>query len=381
MQETETVRTWRALQILLVAGTAAATTPASAQSSVTVYGIFDAGLEASDSGRGATKRMISGGSYGSRLGFRGNEDLGGGLSAVFRLESGFAGDTGALGQGGRIFGREATVGLAHRELGTLTIGRIPTPVSLTQARVDAFNWMGSGGMISITRSGTATRQLMPQVVSARVDNAVNYFSPNWGGFEMRALVALGEDSPVIDRTYGASVRYLEGPWDLVAAYGRQEGSGSASGRITSVVVGGSYNFKVAKIFAGYTNEKNTCSTCTGALARAEGVSGGDASEFQLVNLGVRIPVGNLTAIAQVVRVNDRSRYAVNLGDRDATWFAVGAEYPLSRRTVLYGALGTIDNRNGSQYALGSGGVQQPPNFVDTDDPRSSTLSLGIRHLF
>src|SRR5262245_49833884 len=90
---------------------------ARAQSSVTIYGLFDIGVEAAKSGGGSTVREISGGSFGSRLGFRGVEDLGGGLSAVFRLENGFAGDSGVLAQGGLIFGREASVGLAKQGFG------------------------------------------------------------------------------------------------------------------------------------------------------------------------------------------------------------------------------------------------------------------------
>lgn len=373
------MRTARGLLTLLLAGTVV--TAASAQSGVTIYGIIDMGLEASDSGKGTAERVISGGSYGSRLGFRGIEDLGDGLSAVFKLESGFAGDDGTLGQGGRIFGREASVGLSHRTFGTLTLGRIPTPVSLLQAPIDAFNWMGPGGFISINRSGPSPRQLLPQVASARVDNAMLYVSPNLSGVELRALLAAGEHSPAFGDNQGLSARYQKGPWDLVAAYGLQKGSGSAGGHITSLAVGGSFDFKVAKIYGGFTGEKNSCSTCTGTLARAAEVSGSNASEFRIVSVGARVPLGGLIAIAQIARVNDRSHYTVDPGNRDATWLAFGGEYFLSRRTALYGAFGTIDNRNGSQYALGSGGVQQPANFVDSGDPRSKTLTLGLRHVF
>lgn len=88
---------------------------------------------------------MSGGALGSRLGFRGVEDLGGGTSAVFRLEQGINLDDGTLGQGGRAFGREASVGLASTTRGTVTAGRPPTPYYVAQSGVDAFAWMGSGG--------------------------------------------------------------------------------------------------------------------------------------------------------------------------------------------------------------------------------------------
>jgi predicted porin len=195
------------------------------------------------------------------------------------------------------------------------------------------------------------------------------------------LVAAGEGSASVGRTYGFSGRYLQAPFDVIVGYGRQEGSGSGSGALTALAVGGSYTMSFAKVYIGFTDEKNSCSTCTGALARGVGVSGGNASEFRLINLGVRVPIDLFTAVFQAVRVDDRSEYAVDPGNRDTNWFAIGGEYAMSKRTTLYSALGTIGNRNGSLYALGSGGVQQPANFVATGNPRSTTATIGVRHLF
>jgi predicted porin len=368
--------------LILVTCTAMLAPQAFAQSSVTIYGVADVGVDVGRAGGGSLTRVISGGSFASRLGFRGSEDLGGGLSALFKLEQGFSLDDGVLAQGGRVFGREASIGLSSTTLGTVTAGRLPTPVSLLQINVDAFNWMGSGGAISLTRSGTAVvTQVLPQVVSARIDNAIGYVSPNWSGLELRAMVAAGEGSTTIGKAYGGSARYSSGPINAVAAVGVQDGAGDTGGRITSFTLGGSYSFGVPQLFVGYTDEKNSCSTCTGSLARAPGVTGTRASRFSLTNVGVRVPIGGFVLIAQVARVDDRSEYTVNPGSRDATWIAVGAEYYLSKRTAFYSALGTIDNQNGSQYALGTSGVQQRAGFVSSGDPRSTTMSLGMRHLF
>jgi predicted porin len=363
-----------------VGALASAAICANAQSSVTIYGLFDIGVDIAKSGPTRVTREISGGSFGSRLGFRGVEDLGGGASAVFRLESGFAGDSGVFGQGGLAFGREASVGLARNDLGTVTLGRIPTPVSLAQAHVDAFFWMGGGGMISITRSAAGTTQILPQVVSARADNAVNYQSPAWNGFEFRALASAGEASTTNNRARGFSARYNANNIDALVAFGRQYGGGPAGGKIDSVVAGGSYDFKWAKVFVGYTDEDNGCGSCTGNFARAPGVSGIASSRFKLVNAGARIPFGPATAIVQVVKVADRSQYDVNPGNRDATWWALGGEYALSRRTALYASVASIGNRNGSRYALGSGGVQQAAGF-GAADASSRALVLGMRHVF
>lgn len=352
---------------------------AQAQSSVTLYGLVDLGIDFSRAGNGTSKRLISGGSYGSRVGFRGTEDLGAGLSAVFRLESGINADTGAFAQGGLAFGREASVGLASRSLGTLQLGRLPTPYYSVQSAVDAFSWVGSGGLTAISRNGSPVQQLLPQAVNARADNAVQYISPKWGGFEVRALAALGETSTTLGNTNGASVRYAQGPLDVVAGFGHQHGV--TGGSVRSGVIGGSWDFGPARVFAGYTDERNSCNSCTGTLARAAGVSAGASSDFRLINLGVRAPLGAASLMAQVVRVQDRSEYRVNPGNRDATWFAVGGEYAFSKRTIAYATLGTVNNRNGSQYALGSGTAQQAANFVAAGNPRSTTLTVGVRHLF
>ncbi len=356
---------------------------AHAESGVRLFGIVDAGVEVSSAGKGTQTRVVSGGDAGSRWGIDGTEELGQGLSATFRLVGGFSADDGQMGQGGRLFGREAAVGLIKRDAGTLLLGRQPTPVSLTNSFVDAFYWMGSGGLISLTRSGaTAAQQVIPQVVSARADNAIKYYSPEeWKSVSFSALVAPGEKSPQLGGTYGASARYLEGPWDVNAAWGRQEGGTGATGHIASYSLGGSYDFRLAKLYLGYTDEKNSCTTCTGSLARATDSFKATQSEFRLANVGVRVPIGRFTAIAQAVYVNDRSTYQVDPGNRNTWWFAVGGEYALSRRTILYGSVGTIENRNGSLYALGSGGVQQPANSVGTGNPRSTAGNIGIKHIF
>lgn len=114
-----------------------ATAAWSQASQVVVYGIVDAAVEASNQGRGTVGRVIAGGANGNRLGFRGSEDLGGGLSAIFRLEMGFALDDGTQSQGGRAFGREASVGFTSKTLGTLTLGRTPTPYYVSMVSVDA----------------------------------------------------------------------------------------------------------------------------------------------------------------------------------------------------------------------------------------------------
>jgi predicted porin len=352
-----------------------------AQSSLTIYGIMDAGVDISNHGKGSLTRAISGGQFGSRLGFRGTEDLGGGLSANFRLEMGINLDDGTFGQGGRVFGREATVGLGSKQWGDVSLGRGQMPYYLVQFATDAFVWGGNGGLLSITRNSGPVQQLLPLAVSARFDNSVSYASPVFGGLQLRAQVAAGEGSTTIGRGYSASARYNAGPIDAVVGMARQQGAGNSNGDVQAVTVGGSYAFGFGKTFVGYTREQNSCTTCTGALARGPGISSGGASDFGLINVGMRIPIDQFVAIWQVTRVQDRSDYLVSPGGRDATWLAIGGEYYISKRTNAYVSVGTVNNRNGSAYALGTGAAQQPAGVVALGDPRAKAMGVGIRHTF
>lgn len=348
---------------------------------VTLYGIIDAGTEVSNAGKGTKTRVVSGGLYGSRWGMRGSEDLGNGVSALFRLESGINLDDGTLGQGGRLFGREAVVGLSSDKLGSVVGGRVINTQYLAMSVIDTFFFGTTGGLVALTRSGSTTQQLMPLTVTARQDNAIGYTSPNLGGLEVKAQIAAGEGSSSVGRYYGISGRYRSGPSDFVASYANQKGPFNDNGSIRSTIVGGSYDLKVAKIYAGFAREQNDCEMCTGALSRAAGVVGSETSEFRFLNAGVRVPLGQFTAIAQVVRINDKSDYSQTTGDRDATAYTIGGQYSLSKRTTLYASVSTLDNKNGSSYAIGTGAAQQPAGSVDGDDPRVKAASVGITHFF
>lgn len=366
---------------LLLLAVLAVPAGALAQSSVTLYGIVDAAVESARAGGGTHGRLVTGALSGSRLGVRGSEDLGGGLSATFRLESGVNVDDGTVGQGGRMWGREAAVGLSHARWGSVTAGRLQTPYWLVQSAVDAFAWGGSGALTAISRGGAATRQLLPLLITARQDNAVAYAAPKLGGLELRALVSAGEGAVPLGRSYFVSARYRQGPFDAVAAWGTQRTAGAGQGRVRAWVLGGSVDLGAAKLHAGITDERNGCGACTGTLARVADVTGDGDGAFRLVNVGLRVPFGRTTAIAQYVRVDDRSAYAVPTGSRDAHFAAVGLEHALSKRTTLHGSVGTVGNRNGSRYTLGSGSAQQRPGILGDGDPRSTTATLGLRHVF
>jgi predicted porin len=344
-----------------------------AQSNVTVYGLLDTAVEYSKQGNGGLTRLQPGSFQGNRIGFRGTEDLGGGLNALFVLENGFTLDNGNLAQGGRLFGRQAFVGLKN-QLGTVALGRQYSPYYLSMLQQDAFQWTMVGGLPAITRTtgaAAATGLLLTGYQNiGRVDNTITYASPNLGGFTGNLMYGFGEvagDSGA-GRVVGASVRYAAGIIDLNVGYTEQNDAFDR-GSLKAMNAGGNVTIGPAKVYAGYIREENTSATsATAALPSAK---------FDLYNVGVRYNVtGSLVAIAQAAHIRDRS--AGLTVDRDATVYAIGAEYNLSKRSLVYSSFGTVGNRNGSNYSLGSGTALGGPA---AGNERARTINVGIKHVF
>ena len=184
---------------------------AAAQSSVTVYGVMDAAVSVEDTDAPNTGRntvLNSGNQSSSRLGFRGTEDLGNGLKAMFNIEAGVALDTGAADSS--LFGRRSVVGLEGR-FGLVTAGREYTPVSAVAAMSDPLGQGFYGSNLSAFSTSRLTR---------RISNSVNYKSSSMSGFKMGAAYGFGErnaDQPSGD-LMGASLEYAAGALSLGGGY-------------------------------------------------------------------------------------------------------------------------------------------------------------------
>lgn len=173
-------------KLLTAAMLTAMTGAAHAQSSVLLYGVIDAGISYVNHSKSATGsdklfKFDEGVPQGSRWGLRGTEDLGGGTKAIFVLENGFNVGTGVLGQGGRLFGRQAWVGLSQNNVGSLTFGRQYT---LTTDVLGANFTAGSN-----TVAGNYAYHIndIDQLTSSRIDNAVKFQSANYAGLSFGAL--------------------------------------------------------------------------------------------------------------------------------------------------------------------------------------------------
>lgn len=323
--------------LLALALLGAAAGSASAQSNVTIYGLFDIGIafERGGPAGSVTKLDGSGIHSGNRVGFRGTEDLGGGLSALFTLESGYNSDNGTLGQGGLIFGRQAFIGLKGG-FGTLTAGRQYSP---HWAAVDSLEPLDgiSGGVFNLVRR------------TVRTDNTLKYATPNVSGFSGEIAYGFGEvaGNTSASRTLGGSLAYANGP--LVVKLAHHNGRNAAdTDAVKNTYLGGSYNFGPAKAILGYQTEKGLA-----------------ALDRNVTLVGAQVPFGPHTLMATYARKDDKA--ATN---DDANLAGVAYTYALSKRTNLYASYIKIDNKNTLVYTTKAG-----------DGSGDKEFNVGIRHKF
>ncbi|CAM2152912.1 putative porin [Paraburkholderia tropica] len=201
---------------------------AHAQSSVTLYGKIEDGLNYTSNARGQSAYQLeSGYDYGSRWGLKGSEDLGGGTHAIFQIENGFDVNTGRNSQGGREFGRQAWVGIASDQYGTLTLGRQYDPsVDMFSPTTANGNWTGYIFAHPYDNDNTD--------YSFRANNAVKYVSPTYRGFSAEAMYAFSNQAGGFadNRLYGFAAQYVHGGLTVAASYLKLNHPGTTSGAVS-----------------------------------------------------------------------------------------------------------------------------------------------------
>lgn len=328
-------------------------TAATAQSSVTLYGIIDLSLSRESNSSGIATRMESGVLNGSRFGLKGTEDLGGGLAARFQIEGGINADDGSSAQGGRLFGRTAWVGL-EGGFGQVRLGRQYTPIYLSLLTVDPFGGAFKGDMASRNWFNNG---------GARIDNTVAYYSPTVSGFSASALYGFGEvaGNNTASRTVGLSLGYSNGPVVLAAAYNRRDNA-TGTDNERAGFVGGSYDFGPVRIHAGYDDVRGSNALPSVPVHLTDGM------------LGVSAPVGPGRLIASYIRKTDKLH-----ADSDAHQWAIGYQYDLSKRTALYASYANAKNQRFSSI-----NTRYNVNFTDnggTPGTPDKVFDVGIRHSF
>ena len=358
---------------LIALAVLAASGAAMAQSSVTLYGVADAGvtyLNGNDNWSGVT----SGNNLTSRLGFRGVEDLGGGLKANFVIEGGFnldngdgaSGYAGAKAGEGFQFKRRSTVGLSGG-FGEVRMGRELTAAFNATARYDVFGSVGigqsrlwaDGGVVDASANATAV------TTNQRISNALTYVSPDFSGFKFGLNYGFGETTASnSDSGYlGAGLTYDNGPLSLGLGLERlNNGANSvAASDIDAWSLGGSYDFGVAKLLAGYRES---------TVDRAAGENKRNGAY-----VAVTAPVGPGLVRASYNRYENK----YNGGKDKADQLSVGYVYGLSKRTSVYGTYSYLKQKdyNGipasAMYTLGSGDLKS--------NGKQQGFQVGVSHSF
>lgn len=319
---------------------------AAAQSSVTVYGVIDANIGWGYGSVSSNKQVGSGGLAGSRLGFRGTEDLGSGLKANFAIEHGFNPQDGSAGSAASFWNRQVYVGLSG-DWGALNVGRQYTPTFLVHATYDAFGPQGVAAQQVLFGS-----MEVAQPANIRANGAINYQSPAaWGPVGVQLMTT--DSTGAVGKYSGVRVGYNGGgvlSTDL--ALGRY--TNPAIGDLRSVTLGARLKFDALKLYGLYD--------------RANSGSGPDTHGVQM-SVGYALGVTELKAsVAESVM---QSAAGADIGTTRR--YGLGFVHPLSKRTQLYGSFATLSNSNGAKMAV-NGGVTAP-------NQSARGLDLGISHAF
>lgn len=347
--------------LLALAALATATSAVQAQSTVTVYGLVDAAVEYVSNANAAKSNLLrlnSGGMNTSRLGFRGTEDLGGGLNAVFQLETGLTIDTG--GFDGAAFGRQANVGL-EGNFGRVIAGR---SYSTAYDFMLPFDPMGYAPMYSWATSGNATGGRKDGMLTG-VSNLVKY-QGTFGGFKLGATYGFGEavGSTTDSAKYAVGAGYAGGPFSAAAIYDQVNGTIAASGsydKTTILHLGAGYQVSDSvKLNAGYRHYKKSLA------------SGAADLRSDLFWGGVNYQAAPALTLTGAVYYQDIKNVASG-ADADPMMYVLRAKQALSKRTDLY-VTGSYAKAKNNQLVSVS---RDDAGF----DNKQTAVSVGIQHRF
>lgn len=347
------------------------------ESNVQLYGIADIGLQHYGGGQlGNVNQLGSGLESASRIGIKGQENLGSGNRAFFDLETGFCSNGGTTANGGLatspgdyctgggFMGRLAEVGL-QGDWGTAKAGRLNNPLFLNMSEVDPFE----AGM-----TGSSFNMVFP-ISNIRFSQTVEYTTPNYQGLHGDASYSFGSmpNSTTNGSIYTLDAIYHNGPWMAGVGYMRNntfklsglEGSNAAN-KTTQVF--GSYDFQVAKVSAYFSQNKADFINANSTIGT--GVGSTDSREYML---GLTAPMGPGSVLASVSRYQDR-----NVANLDATQVAVGYTYNLSKDINLYTSYAHIKNNSQQTFSVGNNTYS---GYAPIPGGSSNGFDVGMRYLF
>lgn len=347
-------------KLIALAVAAAAAAPAFAQSNVTISGVADAYYGRLDGDGYETYNAVnSGGLSGSRIALNGAEDLGNGLKAIFQMEQAFDLTDGA-GFGGQNSTRQSYVGLAG-SFGAIVAGRLQTPGyyigkfdALASAAISPQARLSNGLMIG----GALPTSIAPNN-NGRLNSAVAYLSPNFGGFSAvvaASTSAYGSEQTILDTSadddtgvYGLGLNYATGPVAVgFVHHNIQNYAGNPDLDVKENMIGASFNAGFLTVLGSYQDAKLK-----------------STGKNKLYQLGVVVPVGagNIHAAFGKLAMDDDTM--------DAKSFTVAYTHGLSKRTTAYAGYNVTDNESGQTLGITS---------VEAGG-KASGLVVGVRHTF
>lgn len=386
-------------KLIALAIASAISAPAmAATGNVDIYGLLSVGVDSVQNGDGTndynalganvsthnTTRVGRFSDYASRIGFKGSEDLGNGLSAVWQIEQQIAMDNNT-GNGGAFGGanlRNTFLGLKSNAMGTVLGGRYDTPYKVATGRLDPFaDTMGDyNGVVGSATTSTAVFPLIApfkgtavgagNYFDQRPSNTVNYISPSWSGFSVAAAYAFGAENAtagMVDKNanlYSVAAMYDAGPLFLSAAY-EKHNFGSAN--VGTLAGANDTNESAYKFGAGYTIMDFTL----GALYEKTKDNFVNSLGHSTWYASAKYQMGAVALKAAYGKANSNAT-----SDTGAKLYTVGADYSFSKRTTAYALYTQIKNDNNASYNFALNGA----SGIGAGD-KPSGFSLGMKHAF
>ncbi len=316
---------------------------ATAQTNVTMFGVLDNNIGWGKGSLTSSKSMGTGGLAGSRLGFRGAEDLGNGVRALFMLEHGFTSDNGVGTPS--MWNRQVYVGLSSG-WGELLMGRQYTPTFLVHATYDAFGPQGVAAQQVLLGSVEVT-----QAANIRANDAVSYRTPaTLGGFSVQAMTTDHTASP--GWYHGMKLGYAAGPVSVDLAFGHF--NNPAIGDVNSVTLGGRYTLGAFKFYALYDKADS-----------------GNSNNSRGLQVSTTYSLGTTDLKFSVAESKSTSAAGAAIGTTRR--YGLGFVHALSKRTSLYGSYAKLANSNGARSVVNGA--------TTAANQGSQGLDLGIAHSF
>jgi predicted porin len=385
-------------QLLCASLVGAFSAAAHAQSNVTLYGVIDEGIMFQNNNEGGRRVFLDSlsGVFGSRWGMTGSEDLGGGLKAIFTLESGVNVNNGAFGQGGTAFGRQAFVGLSSDQLGSLTLGRQYDMIYYFPEPLTAASLIGGP-------AATHPGDIDNGANTVRVNNTIRYMSPNFNGLKFGGEYSIGgvAGNFTANSGYSLGTSYQYGPFQIGAGFeyfknptAATAGSGFFTDNVSgasplalslnkgyksaqayqTALVGANYKIGALTLAASYSNVQY------GQLG-AEFMS--SSARFNNFDVGAQYQFAP-TFFAGVAYdyLNGQAVHKANgttVGGQHYNQVSILADYLLSKRTDIYGTVGW--QRASGTSSTGAPAVADIDNLGDSSNNHQFLIRASLRHRF